>query len=103
MKRRKVLTLSRNNMKNDRREKKQNYYIFVLPYGKHLDPKALYRAIQYLADVVSPMLAHAQMLKKNIKVQRLYLSDRAFPKKTKQKNIKVTWNLCLLSMNWMNG
>jgi len=23
--------------------KKQNYYIFVLPYGKHLDPKALYR------------------------------------------------------------
>jgi len=60
----------------------------VLPYGKHLDPKALYRRNSVSADVVSPMLAHAQMLKKEHKGAKVVFIGPCISKKDEAEKYK---------------
>ena len=45
--------------------------------------------LEYLADVISPMQAHCKDIKKRFPKQKLYLSDLALLKKTKQNITKV--------------
>jgi len=103
MKRRKVLTLSRNNMKNDRREKSKIIISSCCHTVNTLIQRHYTGAIQYLADVVSPMLAHAQMLKKEHKGAKVVFIGPCISKKDEAEKYKGYVELVLTFDELMNG